>query len=357
MMPNSTLRVRLAVIGALLGIMLLALDSLALRLSPVEFDITISQGSTETLSFQVRNDESEALQMAVGLCDWIRDIDGANLFCEEAGEVERSAADWVSVAPTQFELAPEESQEIRFTISVPRADGSPLEGTYWTAVMVEATPKRTEEQPGTQIVVKRRFGVKIYATIAGTGSKEGQVSALESHGLNPLWVSFEFLNRGTLNLKEVSGWVEIRDITGSALERIPVGPFPVLPGFKRRLIAQSARPQGEVLPPGDYVILAVLDFGGDNLVGAQLVLRVAPLELRPIGEAQNPPQDLDGDGFYEDVDGDGALNLEDANLLGAHLEEPTVQENWRAFDFTNDGHVDFNDVLTLKDQIEGTEDE
>jgi len=353
MMRTSTLRFRLPTVGALLGVTLLALDSLALRLSPVEFDVTISQGSAETLSFQVRNDESEALQMAVGLCDWIRDINGANLFCEEAGEVERSAADWVSVAPTQFELDPGGVQEVRFTLSVP--DGSPLEGTYWTAVMVEATPKRTEEQPGTQIVVKRRFGVKIYATIAGTGSKDGQVSDLEHHGLNPLWVTFEFLNRGTLNLKEVTGWVEVRDVTGATLETIPVGPFPVLPGFKRRILAQSARPRGEVLPPGDYVILAVLDFGGDSLVGAQLVLRVAPLELRPIGEAENPPADLDGDGFYEDIDGDGTLNLEDANLLGAHLEEPTVQENWRAFDFTNDGHVDFNDVLALKDQIEGAQ--
>ena len=338
--------------GGSLWLAFIALNALALRISPVAFDLTLPRGAERSFAFQLENNEGEVLQLEIGLCDWIRDLDGRNLFCEEAGEVPRSATSWVSVAPTQFELAPGEKQEVRFTVSVPSEgpEGAALDGTYWTSVMVEATPKPPEGQPpGTEIIVKRRFGLKVLLSIAGTGTKSGQVGNLERHGLNPLWMTFEFQNRGTLNLKDVSGRVEIRDTRGATLEKIPVQPFSVLPGYTRRLVVQSARPRGEGLPPGDYVILAILDYGGDTLVGAQLILRIAPLKLRPLGDGTSVPLDLDGDGFYEDVNGDGQLTLDDPTLLAEHLEEPVVQENWRAFDYNNDGLVDFDDVLTLKE--------
>lgn len=332
-------------IAAILGV-----GAWALRISPVAFDLVIPAGVSTTFSFQVANDEAEPLGFQVRLCDWIRDITGANHFCEEAGEVPRSATGWVEVGPTQFVLSPGESQEIRLTLTAPEAapDGSPLDGSYWTAVMVEAVPQTEEgEQPGTEVVVKRRFGLKIIATIAGTGHLDGQIVALERRGLNPLWVVLEFENRGTLNMKEVQGRVEVRDVRGETLETIPVEPFPVLPGYARRVIAQSARPPGERLPAGDYVLLAILDYGGDTLVGAQLLLRVPELALVPLAEGAGIPQDLDEDGFYEDVDGDGALTEDDPALLGEHLEDEAVQSNWPAFDFDNDGDVDFDDVLAL----------
>lgn len=329
--------------------MLLGLEAGGIRISPVEFDIGIQAGASATFNFEVFNDEAEPLEVSVGLCDWVRDIEGVNLFCEEAGEVARSATGWASITPNQFELEPGGTQQVRFTLTTP---SGPLEGTYWTAVMVEAVPKQPEDRPGTEIVVKRRFAVKVYVTIANTGRLEGQVRDLERHGLNPLWVTLEFENRGTLNMREVEGRVEIRDATGATLETIPLEPFPVLPGYTRRLIAQSARPRGEVLPPGDYLILAILDFGGENLVGAQLILSVPTLELRPLGDAASPPADLDGDAFYEDVNGDGSLTLDDPSLLNQHLEEPVVQDNWPAFDYNNDGLVDFDDVLALKEMAE-----
>ena len=337
--------------GVVLGIVgILSAWAWALRISPVAFDLVIPPGVITTFSFQVTNDEAEPLGFQVRLCDWLRDILGANRFCEEAGEVARSATDWVEVGPTQFQLNPGESQEVRLTLTTPGTapDGSPLEGSYWTAVMVEVVPQAEEgEQPGTEVVVKRRFGLKIVTTIAGTGRLEGQIVALERHGLNPLWVTLDFENRGTLNMKEVRGRVEVRDVRGTTLETILVDPFPVLPGYARRVIAVSDRPPGERLPAGDYVVLAILDYGGDALVGAQLLLRVPELALVPLEEGAGIPQDLDSDGFYEDIDGDGALTEDDPALLGDHLESEAVQQNWPAFDFDNDGDVDFDDVLTL----------
>jgi len=327
----------------------LAFEGRALRISQIQFEPTLPAGSSQTFKFNVINNDSEPANITVSVCDWLRDLQGQNLFCKAAGQVPRSASAWVSAAPEQFELEPSKSKEIRFTLAVP-ADPQ-LDGTYWTAVMVEGTPVTQPGQPGTTITVKRRFAVKVLETVAGTGKKDGQISDVEVRGLNPPRVLVEFSNRGTLSLPKVSGRVEIRDQTGKTVDTIPIAAFPVLPGYRRQLIVSSARKRGDLLPTGRYLILAILDFGGDNLVGGQQVLTIKPLQLVPVGDAAKPPQDLDGDGLYEDINGDGQLTLDDPALLGLHFKEPAVQDNARAFDFNNDGLVDFDDVLALKAMV------
>lgn len=352
------MKARLLSAGALLILLTIALNGYALRISPVQFDLRIAQGAGASLSFSVLNNEEEPLELTIGRCDWLRSVEGENLFCEEAGEVARSATAWLSVTPTRFALRPGEDQDVRFSISTPEASpgGIPLEGTYWTAIMVEVAPQASGGQPeGTEIVIKRRFGLKVLVTFAGTGEKAGQVGDLARHGLNPLWATLAFRNRGSLNLSNVSGRVEIRDASGRTLETLPIAPFPVLPGATRHLVVESRRPKGERYPPGKYLALAVLDYGGPHPVGAQLVFEVPELELRPIGDADAPPADRDGDGFYEDVDGDGRLTLEDPARLGFHLDDPAVRENWPAFDFDNDGSLDFDDVIALKERVDAQE--
>ncbi|HED04019.1 MAG TPA: hypothetical protein ENI60_04555 [Candidatus Fraserbacteria bacterium] len=327
----------------------LAFEGQALRISQIEFEPTLPAGTSQTFKFNVINNDTEPTSITVSVCDWLRDLQGQNLFCKAAGQVPRSASAWVSAAPKQFELEPNKSKEIRFTLSVP-TDKS-LDGTYWTAVMVEGTPVTQPGQPGTTITVKRRFAVKVLETAAGTGHKDGQISDVEVHGLNPPRVLVEFSNRGTLNLPKVSGRVEIRDRSGATVDTIPIATFPILPGYRRQLTVTSARKRGDLLPPGRYLILAILDFGGANLVGGQQLLVIKPLQLVPIGDASAPPRDLNGDGLYEDINGDGQFNLADPTLLGLHFKEPAVQDNARAFDFNNDGLVNFDDVLTLKAMV------
>ncbi|WP_049928121.1 cellulase family glycosylhydrolase [Halopiger goleimassiliensis] len=58
-------------------------------------------------------------------------------------------------------------------------------------------------------------------------------------------------------------------------------------------------------------------------------------------------RDPDGDGLYDDVTGDGRTNHEDVEAFYEHLDADGVQENPDAFDFDEDGHVGFADVLEL----------
>lgn len=321
----------------------------ALLISNIEFDLALPRGAVETLAFQVLNNETDPLEIQISLADWDRDINGENRFYPP-GTLSRSAAHWLSISPLRFDLTPNEQKEIRFSITVPKEVG----GTYWAAIMVEAAPKQTQPQPpGTTVIVRRRFAVKVLETPPGTGTKDGRITLIDVRGLNPPNIFIEFENRGTIHTPEVKGRIEIRDEKGAPLEKLDVEGFPTLPGARRLLKVTSARKKGDLLPPGKYLVLAILDYGGESLAGGQFVLRVTPLQLVPIGDAKAPPQDLDKDGLYEDVNADSKLTLEDAALLGFNFEKPAVQENARAFDFDNDGDVDFDDVVTLKKMAEG----
>jgi hypothetical protein len=67
----------------------------------------------------------------------------------------------------------------------------------------------------------------------------------------------------------------------------------------------------------------------------------------PIGDFENAPTDPDGDGKYEDVNGDGSVNVGDAQALFANTDDPTIQDNPDAFDFNDDGSVNVGDAQAL----------
>jgi hypothetical protein len=320
----------------------------ALLISNIEFDLALPRGASETLAFQVLNNEADPLEIQISLADWDRDINGENRFYPP-GTLPRSATSWLTASPLRFDLAPNEQKEIRFSIKIPQE----VIGTHWAALMVEAAPKQVQPHQGTTVIVRRRFGVKILETPPGTGTKDGRITLLDVRGLNPPNIFVGFENRGTVHTPEVKGRIEIRDERGAVIEKLDVESFPTLPGAKRQLKVTSARKKGDLFLPGRYLMLAILDYGGESLAGGQFVLRIKPLQLVPIGEAKAPPQDLDKDGLYEDINADGQLTLEDAALLGFNVVKPAVQENARAFDFDNDGDADFDDVVTLKKMAEG----
>ena len=63
------------------------------------------------------------------------------------------------------------------------------------------------------------------------------------------------------------------------------------------------------------------------------------------------PTDPDGDGYFEDLNGNGRLDYEDVRVLFLNLDSDSVQLNTGAYDFNENGQIDFADVTELYEEV------
>ncbi|WP_135820010.1 thermonuclease family protein [Halostella litorea] len=63
------------------------------------------------------------------------------------------------------------------------------------------------------------------------------------------------------------------------------------------------------------------------------------------------PTDPDGDGKYEDLNGNGELDFDDVVVFFDHRDDDAVANNPGAFDFNGNGRVDFDDINSLFDEV------
>ncbi|WP_121742057.1 alkaline phosphatase PhoX [Natronorubrum halophilum] len=69
------------------------------------------------------------------------------------------------------------------------------------------------------------------------------------------------------------------------------------------------------------------------------------------GPGGRAPTDPDGDGRFEDVNGNGRLDYDDVVVLFEHIEADSVQLNDKAFDFNENGRIDYDDAVALYDEL------
>ncbi|WP_380678285.1 alkaline phosphatase PhoX [Salinigranum sp. GCM10025319] len=69
-----------------------------------------------------------------------------------------------------------------------------------------------------------------------------------------------------------------------------------------------------------------------------------------VGSSASTPTDPDGDGFFEDVNGNGRVDYDDVVLLFNNLESQSVASNARAFDFNENDRLDYADIVTLYEE-------
>ncbi|ELY70985.1 hypothetical protein C489_01466 [Natrinema versiforme JCM 10478] len=63
------------------------------------------------------------------------------------------------------------------------------------------------------------------------------------------------------------------------------------------------------------------------------------------------PTDPDGDGMYEDVNGNGRLDYDDVVLLFDSIEDDSVTLSADYYDFNDNGRIDYDDITELYDEI------
>jgi len=239
-----------------------------LTIEELELYIAPSAGSDNGRTFRVRNDAARIVQASVAIEDWDRAEDGVNRFYE-AGTHANSCAAHITVFPRSLRLEPGASANVRVSI----ADAGARTSSCWSIVFVES--KQAPDSVGRQLTYTVRTGVKIYVEPNGL-ARDGQIEELTLVDHTPTAASdsatrdvrIAFRNAGGVQLR-VKSAIEVRRLDNSLVQRIEVPMFPVLPAVRR--VVTSPLP---ALPKGRYMILALLDFGGDEIAAGQIQYEV-----------------------------------------------------------------------------------
>jgi len=59
------------------------------------------------------------------------------------------------------------------------------------------------------------------------------------------------------------------------------------------------------------------------------------------------PTDPDGDGLFEDINGNGRLDFDDVVKFFKHFNEPPIKQYFKFYDFNRNGRLDFDDIVRL----------
>jgi VCBS repeat-containing protein len=103
----------------------------------------------------------------------------------------------------------------------------------------------------------------------------------------------------------------------------------------------------------ELVVVRMDDDGGGSIPvtirnGVLEVVRAGP---PPVEENLPPPRDLDGDGLYEDVNGNGRLDYDDVVKFFRHFDDPVITQYSRYYDFNRNGRLDYDDIVELFKRI------
>ncbi len=227
-------------------------------------------GNQVTGEVQIRNSSDSVASATLYLEDVI--YDGRQLQYLPPGEFERSSAGWTTINPPSVDLAPGETQEVTFRISVP-SDTS-LDGTYWTSLIIENAA--TEEQA----VEDQQFGIRAI-------TRYQVMLAVQLPTADPVPLTFNDpgLHRGEEEqtylftvaignpgdaLYRVATYVEVYDPNGTPITTVEGQERSIYPGA----MVDQVFELGE-LEDGIYSVLVVADGGALGAYGARYNLEVS----------------------------------------------------------------------------------
>lgn len=233
-------------------------------------------GTSYNGSILVKNDTNEPQEAKVYQTDYLFYANGTNKY-GEPGSHPRSNAKWVTFSPSFVTLPPQATLTVNYSVTVPPpSPQNPLDGSYWSMLMVEGIPKGSPESSGVRnrkaemgIMQTIRYGIQVATHIAGTGTraiefKDPKVTTSED-GKRIFNVDIE--NTGTLGIRpDVS--LELFNQQGISQGKFPGVKYRIYPGTSvRQTIDLSS------VSPGSYKALVVVDAGGEDIYGAQYNLK------------------------------------------------------------------------------------
>lgn len=222
---------------------------------PVRLHQGVAGGAVDA-AFAVTNPTDATIRARVYLADWHYQGDGAPEYLE-AGSLPRSLEPHVTFNPSELLLAPGETSEVRYTVSLPSDVDA---GSYWGVLFIEA--EDPEPEPGFELArFNVRVGHVVYVDVPPL-ERDGMITGIfgappgDPEGAYTL--AIQYVNSGNA-VQKLDGYVELRDASGAVLFHEGLPSVVSLPGD---MVGRTFDVYGP-LEPGTYSALVVYDYGDE----------------------------------------------------------------------------------------------
>lgn len=159
---GSVLQAMLMLCTLLITTTLQAQPAPRMGISPDRYQIEFDERGGETQSILVQNLSDEPLSLSLSVSNWALNDDNQ---ITEVPPTESSLDQWIVINPMRVTIPPGAPQTIRWAI-MPRLQ--PQEGEYRAIIFIEEELPPREKVEGTEVRMKMRYGLPIYAHVGST---------------------------------------------------------------------------------------------------------------------------------------------------------------------------------------------
>jgi hypothetical protein len=233
---------------------------ISVDVAPAKYELQTQPGKQETFPITVRNTSNAAVHIVASLSDYAVGPTGSYAF-SAPGKSPYSLSKTISINPREFDLEPGTFTQVRFSVDVP----ANAAGEYSNLVFFTTRPTRK----GGGLSIVERIASKIYVMIPDTTHIGGEVDDVKTQSLSDgQHYLVDFHNTGNAHVY-LSGRVEVKQ-GGTVVDRVAFPQGMLVERSGKRLIDAV----GKKLAPGSYSVVAMVDYGGPNLVAGQANITV-----------------------------------------------------------------------------------
>ena len=238
--------------------------------------IDLGQNGHATRELEVANVDNGTADVTIFTADWKQDENGAvEAIDPSTNKSPDSATRWIAVNPQRFVLKKGEKKIVTISLDTPKEPMGLKE--YRSMVFAQTTDERPAETtaPGRELRIRTisRIGTKIFVNNpAAAGKLDSSVTKVaEGTRDGKRGLEIQTVNNGNIHIQSDTSNVVFRDQAGKSIESLPVPSFSVLPGQMRTVFFELPEEGKSKLEKGKkYNALAVLDYGGSDLVAGEL---------------------------------------------------------------------------------------
>lgn len=242
------------------------------EVSPLELFFNAEPGESQTKYINVKNHGSKLETFILKISDVSIDSKGSTEYVEP-GSMKNSISDWVSYAPSFFELQPNEEKEVAVTLQQPTDEYGSKWGVIFIRTAFEQSSYSADKSVRAGLSVTGRIVVNVYQTPGTNKAFKASISNMMEVSTNTDTV--RTFNALINNLSEIITPCKVvliaTNVETSEETIFQENEFTMFPKSSRKIELYMPK----TLPKGTYSLAAILDYGSKtNLEGTQVIIKV-----------------------------------------------------------------------------------